>query len=101
MINRFQHGITFRPVIHFAAPVNYSLAQIVLSFAADADTVYVALKRGTGFENLAKTFSIYFYRSQHGEKLHDARFENSVPLAGTASSDTNVGNPQTISRSPY
>ncbi len=56
-------------VIHFAAPVNYSLAEIVCRSAADADTVYAALKRGTGFEKLAKTFSIDSSSLEHGGKI--------------------------------
>ncbi len=56
-------------VVHFAAPVNYFLAEILCRSAADADSAYAALKRGASFEELAKTFSIDSSLRAQGGKI--------------------------------
>jgi parvulin-like peptidyl-prolyl isomerase len=43
--------------VHFARPVNFTLAQIVCNSQKDADSVYTALEHGNSFTELAKTYS--------------------------------------------
>lgn len=56
-------------IVRYAAPVDYFLAEILCRSAADADSAYAALKRGTGIKELAKIFSIDSPSREHDGKI--------------------------------
>ena len=84
-------------IIYFA-PVMMSLSEIVCSTAADADSVYVALQAGKGFDSLARKFSIFDSKIRGGylgevdihrfpediqaelQKLKPGEYTNPLPL---------------------